>query len=64
MVLGDWQPLLQQYGADTPILFCLRGEKPLFSDDYAEGLKAVPSHLWNGEAGWQPCILVELGQVF
>ena len=64
MVLGDWQPLLQQYGAETPILFCLQGDKPLLPDDYAEGLRMVPSRMWNGEAGRQPCILVELGQVF
>lgn len=64
MVLGDWQPLLQQHGADTPILFCLRGEKTLLPDSYVEGLTAAPSRMWNGEAGWQPCILVELGQVF
>ncbi len=64
MVLGDWQHLLQEHGADTPILFCLRGEKPLLTDSYCEGLTAALSRMWDRETGWQPCILVELGQVF
>ena len=64
MVLGDWQRLAQEMPPDTPVLFRYDGNKPMENEEYCDGLRAYPAHMWEGHSGWTPCILVELGECF
>jgi hypothetical protein len=64
LVLGDWQRLAQEMPPDTPILFRYDGNKPMENEEYCDGLRAYPSHFWDGYDGWKPCVLVELGECF
>ena len=64
LVLGDWQRLAQDLPPDTPVIFRYDGKRPMETEDYCDGLRAAPSHLWEGHEGWRPCILVELGERF
>ncbi len=64
MVLGDWQRLAQEMPPDTPVIFRYNGRGPMETEDYCDGLQAVPSQLWEGHSGWRPCVLVELGERF
>ena len=64
MVLGEWQGLVQRLDAQTPVIFRLQGDQPLSPDGYCEGLSVTPSRMWDRKQGWQPCLLVELGDAF
>lgn len=60
----DWQAIQEKMESDTIVLFTLAGDKPLRPGDYCEGVSISPSRVWDGRQGWQPCILVELGEPF
>lgn len=63
-MLGEWQRLAQEMPPDTPILFRYDGRQPMENGRYCDGLRVVPSRMWEGHTGWSPCILVELGESF
>lgn len=64
MVLGDWQRLAQEVPPDTPVIFRYDGRRAMETEDYCDGLQVSLSRMWEGHAGWQPCILVTLGEAF
>lgn len=64
LVLGDWQRLARELPPETPVIFRYDGKKPMETEEYCDGLRVYPSKLWDGYNGWQPCILVELGECF
>ena len=64
MTLGDWQRLAQEMPPDTPVIFRYDGQQTMRNEDYCDGLRAVPSRMWEGRSGWRPCILVKLGERF
>ena len=64
MVLGDWQRLAQEIPPETPVIFRYDGRRPMESEEYCDGLQVKPSQMWVGRDGWQPCILVTLGESF
>jgi len=64
LVLGDWQRLAQEMPPETPVVFRYDGQRPMDNEDYCDGLTVAPAQLWQGYDGWQPCILVTLGESF
>ena len=64
VTLGDWQRLAQEMPPETPVIFRYDGRQPMETEDYCDGLRVVPSRMWEGHEGWQPCVLVELGERF
>ena len=64
LVLGDWQRLAQDIPPETPVIFRYDGQRPMYDNDYCDGLQVGPSQMWVGHDGWQPCILVTLGEAF
>ena len=64
LTLGDWQRLAQEMPPDTPVIFRYDGQQTMRNEDYCDGLRAVPSRMWEGRSGWRACILVELGERF
>ena len=64
LTLGDWQRLAQEMPPDTPVIFRYDGQQIMRNEDYCDGLRAVPSRMWEGRSGWRSCVLVELGERF
>ena len=68
MVLGQWKALADSRGqalsSDLPVLFYHAGRQPLSPGDYCTGTEVHPSYFWDGEKGWQPCVIVELDAPF
>ncbi len=64
LVLGDWQRLAQEMPSELPVIFRYDGQKPMETEDYCDGLQVRLSRMWEGHSGWQPCILVTLGESF
>lgn len=45
-----------------PVLF--HANRSLEADTYCVGTGAVIDSFWDGAKGWQPCVMVELGEEF
>lgn len=54
----------QMLSPALPVLFHVAGTKMLEPGDYCEGRVVQLSRYWDGYRGWQPCIMVELGDAF
>ena len=63
MKLREWDKLLRKMPPETPVVFYRAGQKALEAGEYCDGLSVTASSFWEGD-GWQPCVLVELGEGF
>ena len=68
LVLEEWQQLKSPEGKTVspalPVLFHVAGRFPLEPDDYVEGTTMRVDRYWDSRRGWQPCVMVELGERF
>lgn len=44
-----------------PVLF--HTDRELTADSYCCGIGATADRFWDGEKGWRPCVMIELGEV-